>query len=172
MKKYDLDVWTVYQSELNKNYIEGQSGMWTELHPRITNLVNMLPREMIKNQRSQVHAAACLYLDYCIERKEDAGKADFRSDVYFWLCKKVLYVLFHLENSHSLLIAYGPEAGKAAYRESGETKKDQAETMNCESVWSKERIQFFRQNGMEVKISAELLCHEIEALISAMIKNQ
>ena len=148
------------------------SSDWKYFHSRITNLANNTPREIIKNQRSQVHATACLYMDYRIERNEDAGKADFRSDVYFLLFSKALYVLFQLENSHSLVIAYGPEAGRAAYRESGETKKDQAETTNSKSVWSNKRMQFFRQNGMEVKITAELLCHEIDALIAAITKNQ
>ena len=148
------------------------SSNWEHFHSRIANLGNKTPREIIKTKQSQVHAAACLYLDYCIEKKEDARKADFHSDVYFLLFNKVLYVLFQLENSHSLLIAYGPDIGQAAYQESSKVKKARAEMIPDVSARFMERIRLFRLSGMDVIITAELLCREIDALIAAVTKNQ
>lgn len=164
MENHDLDIWNAYQKELFQFCSDGQLDRWTKLYPRITNLANMTPREAVKNQRLRCRAAASLYLDCCWERNGDAVKADFHSDVHLLLRKKTLYLLFRLENSHTMLIAYGPPVGQAAYQEISETKKDQDDGIPDESAWSKERMQFYRINGMEVRIMAELLCRDIAAL--------
>lgn len=148
------------------------SNNWNQFYPRMTNLKSINPREMIKTVRSRTHAAACLYLDYCFERGKAAGKADFDSDFLFMLFDKVLYFLFQLENGHDLLIAYGPSPDKAAYQEISDAKKDQAVRFPDEPAWSMEHIQLFRESGMDVKITAELLCRDLETLISAFRQNQ
>ena len=148
------------------------SNNWNQFYPRMTNLKSISPREMIKTAWSRTLAAACLYLDYCFERGKAAGKADFDSDFLFMLFDKVIYLLFQLENGHDLLIAYGPTLEKAAYQKISNAKKDQADRFPDEPVWSMEHFQLFRESGMDVKITAELVCQDLEALISALKTNQ